>query len=135
MALLYFAVFRTFLNLLNYITDLGMTGVIESIIGMDIKMGLERVKTQVLYRMACAEGRGLFKALLRRLIVKREKRFQLKESPEGFECAFRNKRIALLFILCINYLQKDSIRQNPRLKLPIPSKLCSMPLPSRLPVA
>ena len=40
----------------GYISDLGMTGVSDSIIGMDLKLCLERVKTQVLYRMDCAEG-------------------------------------------------------------------------------
>lgn len=39
-----------------YITDIGMTGVIESIIGMDIGICLNRVKTQILYRMECAKG-------------------------------------------------------------------------------
>ena len=56
-----------------YITDLGMTGVIESIIGMDIKMGLERVKTQVLYRMACAEGRGIIQGVIAEIDCKTRK--------------------------------------------------------------
>jgi metallophosphoesterase (TIGR00282 family) len=44
-----------------YITDLGMTGVRGSIIGMDPKICLDRARTQVLYRMECAKpepGRG-----------------------------------------------------------------------------
>jgi metallophosphoesterase (TIGR00282 family) len=45
-----------------YITDLGMTGVTGSIIGMDPKICLDRARTQVLYRMECAKpepgGRG-----------------------------------------------------------------------------
>ena len=34
-----------------YITDLGMTGITDSIIGMDIKICMERMRKQVLYRM------------------------------------------------------------------------------------
>ena len=37
-----------------YITDLGMTGVLDGIIGMDTKICLDRVKSQVLYRMEAA---------------------------------------------------------------------------------
>jgi metallophosphoesterase (TIGR00282 family) len=37
-----------------YITDLGMTGVTNSVIGMDPKICLERVRKQVLYRMEVA---------------------------------------------------------------------------------
>jgi len=44
-----------------YITDLGMTGVLNSIIGMDTKICLDRARNQVLYRMEVAaptaEGR------------------------------------------------------------------------------
>jgi metallophosphoesterase (TIGR00282 family) len=39
----------------GYITDLGMTGVITSIIGMDEKICLDRARNQVLYRMECAK--------------------------------------------------------------------------------
>ncbi|MDR2536996.1 MAG: YmdB family metallophosphoesterase [Treponema sp.] len=38
------------------ITDLGMTGVIESVIGMDKKICLDRARTQILFRMECAHG-------------------------------------------------------------------------------
>jgi metallophosphoesterase (TIGR00282 family) len=34
-----------------YITDLGMTGITDSIIGMDIKICMDRTRKQVLYRM------------------------------------------------------------------------------------
>jgi len=37
-----------------YITDLGMTGVIDGIIGMDTKICLDRARNQVLYRMEVA---------------------------------------------------------------------------------
>lgn len=39
-----------------YMTDLGMTGVADGIIGMDAKICLERCRTQVPYRMECAKG-------------------------------------------------------------------------------
>ncbi|GHV90973.1 metallophosphoesterase [Spirochaetia bacterium] len=39
-----------------YITDLGMTGVSDSIIGMDPKICLDRARNQVLYRMECAKA-------------------------------------------------------------------------------
>jgi calcineurin-like phosphoesterase len=34
-----------------YITDLGMTGITDSVIGMDAKICLDRMRKQVLYRM------------------------------------------------------------------------------------
>ena len=37
-----------------YITDLGMTGVLDGIIGMDPKICLDRARNQVLYRMEVA---------------------------------------------------------------------------------
>jgi metallophosphoesterase (TIGR00282 family) len=37
-----------------YITDLGMTGIIDSVIGMDPSICLDRVRKQVLYRMETA---------------------------------------------------------------------------------
>jgi metallophosphoesterase (TIGR00282 family) len=42
----------------GYITDLGMTGVIQSVIGMDTKVCIDRTKTQVMHRMICAQGQG-----------------------------------------------------------------------------
>jgi metallophosphoesterase (TIGR00282 family) len=39
----------------GYITDLGMTGVSGGVIGMDAQICMDRVRTQVLYRMTCAE--------------------------------------------------------------------------------
>jgi metallophosphoesterase (TIGR00282 family) len=39
----------------GYITDLGMTGAADSILGMDKKICLDRGRTQVLYRMECAK--------------------------------------------------------------------------------
>jgi len=39
-----------------YITDLGMTGVMDGVIGMDSKICLDRARNQVLYRMEVAAG-------------------------------------------------------------------------------
>jgi len=39
-----------------YITDLGMTGNVDSVIGMDPKICLERVRKQILYHMETAES-------------------------------------------------------------------------------
>jgi len=42
-----------------YITDLGMTGVIDSVIGMDAEICMERTCKQVLYRMEPATDRQI----------------------------------------------------------------------------
>ena len=42
---------------LGYITDIGMTGPKDSIIGMEYKAALKRFLTQIPERYACAEGR------------------------------------------------------------------------------
>jgi metallophosphoesterase (TIGR00282 family) len=47
-----------------YITDLGMTGVLGAIIGMDPKICLDRARTQVAYRMACATGSAAVQGLM-----------------------------------------------------------------------
>ncbi|MDR2485090.1 MAG: YmdB family metallophosphoesterase [Treponema sp.] len=47
----------------GYITDLGMTGVPDGIIGMDTKICLDRARTQVLYRMVCAQGAGSLRGI------------------------------------------------------------------------
>jgi calcineurin-like phosphoesterase len=39
----------------GYITDLGMTGPKDSVIGMDTKICLDRARTQIAYRMECAK--------------------------------------------------------------------------------
>ncbi|MDR0450657.1 MAG: YmdB family metallophosphoesterase [Treponema sp.] len=39
----------------GYITDLGMTGVQDAVIGMDTKICLDRARTQILYRMEVAK--------------------------------------------------------------------------------
>jgi len=37
-----------------YITDLGMTGIVDSVIGIDPKICLERVRRQIMYHMETA---------------------------------------------------------------------------------
>jgi metallophosphoesterase (TIGR00282 family) len=41
-----------------YITDIGMTGVQNSVIGMDTRICVDRAVKQVLYHMECAQGEG-----------------------------------------------------------------------------
>ncbi|MDR1301325.1 MAG: YmdB family metallophosphoesterase [Treponema sp.] len=48
----------------GYITDLGMTGVLEGIIGMDTRICLDRARNQVLYRMECALGAGVVQGII-----------------------------------------------------------------------
>jgi metallophosphoesterase (TIGR00282 family) len=38
----------------GYITDLGMTGAVSGVIGMDAQICINRVRTQIAYRMECA---------------------------------------------------------------------------------
>jgi metallophosphoesterase (TIGR00282 family) len=47
-----------------YITDLGMTGAKDGIIGMDPKICLNRARTQVTYRMECAKGTSLIQGVI-----------------------------------------------------------------------
>jgi calcineurin-like phosphoesterase len=47
-----------------YITDLGMTGAGDGIIGMDAQICLNRVRTQVTYRMECAKGAALIQGVI-----------------------------------------------------------------------
>jgi calcineurin-like phosphoesterase len=48
----------------GYITDLGMTGAANGIIGMDAQICLNRIKTQVAYRMECAKGAALIQGVI-----------------------------------------------------------------------
>ena len=52
-----------------YISDLGMTGVINGIIGMDPKICIDRARNQVLYRMEVAAPDGDGKTALQGIIV------------------------------------------------------------------
>jgi calcineurin-like phosphoesterase len=47
-----------------YITDLGMTGAGDGIIGMDTQICLNRVRTQVTYRMECAKGAAIIQGVI-----------------------------------------------------------------------
>ncbi len=47
-----------------YCTDIGMTGVVDSSIGMDTIVCLERNKTQVPYRMQLAEGHAMIQGAM-----------------------------------------------------------------------
>jgi calcineurin-like phosphoesterase len=47
-----------------YITDLGMTGVGDGIIGMDSQICLNRARTQVAYRMECARGAACIQGII-----------------------------------------------------------------------
>jgi metallophosphoesterase (TIGR00282 family) len=48
----------------GYITDLGMTGVLEGIIGMGTCICLDRARKQVLYPMECAQGSGAIQGIV-----------------------------------------------------------------------
>jgi metallophosphoesterase (TIGR00282 family) len=48
----------------GYITDLGMTGPWDSIIGMDLRICLNRARTQVGYRMECASGETAIQGIM-----------------------------------------------------------------------
>ncbi|MDR2102148.1 MAG: YmdB family metallophosphoesterase, partial [Treponema sp.] len=48
----------------GYITDLGMTGVTDSVIGMDTQICLNRARNQVLYRMECARGEAAVQGIV-----------------------------------------------------------------------
>ncbi|MDR2740688.1 MAG: YmdB family metallophosphoesterase [Treponema sp.] len=56
-----------------YITDLGMTGVPDSIIGMDTKICLDRAKTQILYRMEVAKASPSRPSLIKGVLVEIDK--------------------------------------------------------------
>jgi metallophosphoesterase (TIGR00282 family) len=48
----------------GYITDLGMTGAVNGIIGMDTRICLDRVRTQIAYRMECATGEAALQGII-----------------------------------------------------------------------
>jgi metallophosphoesterase (TIGR00282 family) len=47
----------------GYITDLGMTGSVDGVIGMNTGICLERARTQVAYRMECAAGLAVLQGI------------------------------------------------------------------------
>ncbi|MDR2185179.1 MAG: YmdB family metallophosphoesterase [Treponema sp.] len=48
----------------GYITDLGMTGPGDSVIGMDTKICLDRARTQIAYRMECAKTEAILQGII-----------------------------------------------------------------------
>ena len=57
-----------------YITDLGMTGVMDGVIGMDSKICTDRVRNQVLYRMEVAVPNGESSTAVQGVIVEFDKK-------------------------------------------------------------
>ncbi|MDR2094179.1 MAG: YmdB family metallophosphoesterase [Treponema sp.] len=62
----------------GYITDLGMSGVVDSVIGMDTKICLDRSRNQVLYRMECAKGAGVIQGIIAEIDSSTRKTISLK---------------------------------------------------------
>ena len=48
----------------GYITDLGMTGPKDSVIGMDTRICLNRARTQIAYRMECAKTEAVLQGII-----------------------------------------------------------------------
>jgi len=46
-----------------YVTDVGMTGPIDSVIGMEPEIVIQRFLTGIPHRMSVAEGRTMFNAI------------------------------------------------------------------------
>jgi metallophosphoesterase (TIGR00282 family) len=70
-------------NGMGYITDLGMSGVIDSVIGMDTKICLDRSRNQVLYRMECAKGPGSIQGIIAEIDSSTEKAVSIKRISGG----------------------------------------------------
>lgn len=47
-----------------YVTDIGMTGPIDSVIGMETEVVIERFLTGIPHRMSVAKGKTMFNAVL-----------------------------------------------------------------------
>ena len=58
---------------MGYISDVGMTGPINSIIGMDVNAALKRFLTQIPERYTCAEGKGMLDGLLADIDINSDK--------------------------------------------------------------
>jgi len=65
-----------------YITDLGMTGTLDGIIGMDTKICLDRARNQVLYRMevagASSEGKTAVQGIIAEIDAESRKAVSIK---------------------------------------------------------
>ncbi|MDR2900710.1 MAG: YmdB family metallophosphoesterase, partial [Treponema sp.] len=71
-----------------YITDLGMCGPIESIIGMDIGICLNRIKAQVPYRMEVATGIGSIQGICVEIDTETRKAISIERIKETAEQMF-----------------------------------------------
>jgi metallophosphoesterase (TIGR00282 family) len=71
----------------GYITDLGMTGPADSIIGMDKKICLDRSRTQILYRMECAAGGGVIQGIAAELDAESGKTLALERIRKTTCCS------------------------------------------------
>jgi metallophosphoesterase (TIGR00282 family) len=66
-----------------YITDLGMTGVTDSVIGMDTQICLNRARNQVLYRMECAKGEAAIQGIVAEIDGETGKALSIKRIGRG----------------------------------------------------
>jgi metallophosphoesterase (TIGR00282 family) len=71
-----------------YITDLGMTGAIESIIGMDVSVCLDRVKTQIPIRLECATGIGSVQGVCAEIDTETKKALSIERINQAAEQMF-----------------------------------------------
>jgi metallophosphoesterase (TIGR00282 family) len=62
----------------GYITDLGMTSAVESIIGMDIAVCMNRTRTQVPIRLECAAGIGSVQGICAEIDTKTQKTISIE---------------------------------------------------------
>ena len=68
-----------------YITDLGMTGALNGVIGMDSKICLDRARNQVLYRMeVAAEGETAIQGIIAEIDFETGKALSIKRINSGF---------------------------------------------------
>ena len=67
-----------------YITDLGMTGLLDSILGMDTKICVNRAKSQVLYRMEVAVPTEAKKPQIQGIVLEIESKTQKAISIKRF---------------------------------------------------
>lgn len=66
----------------GYITDIGMTGPENSVIGMDIKASIKRFETTLPERYKCAEGKGMLNAVIFQIDEKTSKVVSIKRINE-----------------------------------------------------
>jgi calcineurin-like phosphoesterase len=61
-----------------YITDLGMTGAKRGIMGMDSKICLDRARTQIAFRMECAQGEAEIQGIIAELDAHTKKALSIR---------------------------------------------------------